>query len=271
MMDLRKTFQNLPQPVQNWLTSDTVTAVIVDINRRLDLEGELLRILPTVILRLVVKDIKPENFIPELSKELDLDFSQASAVAKDVEEKILGKIETILRTNVGIDTKLIYNAKPEILSPKIQPPAPPAVIAPVTPPLTPKPAPPSVPPQPIKPAPSAVQLGDQSFDGAQDKPFIIYQERPEMRETPTLVAPAPKKPEPPKPPEVNPVRSKPPLAADAVPSAGRTSNGVKIPIKTPPVPSIKPPTLPTPPQSQPQRKPGEVRMVHYSNFRTPLT
>lgn len=204
MMDLRKAFQNLPQPAQNWLTSDSVTAVIIDINKRLDLEGELLRILPTVILRLVVKDVKPENFIPELSKELDIDFNQASAIAKDIEEKILRKIETILRTNVGVDTKLIYTSPT---------------------------------PLPI-PRPEGARLAPPLSGAAptSEQPYIIYEEKPGLRETP--------RPEPPK------------------------LSEVKIPIKTqPPAPKPAPPAPPVPPAQQNTR----TRSVHYSNLRTPLS
>src|SRR3989344_8617867 len=94
---LHQSFSNLPEPIIDWLTSDSVTDRIIKINQRLGLEGILLRILPNLILRLVVKDIKPENFITKLIEEFDLEFNLAATIANEINIAIFKPIENLLR------------------------------------------------------------------------------------------------------------------------------------------------------------------------------
>jgi hypothetical protein len=128
----------------------------VDINNRLAIEGEFIKVIPRLITRLVVKDIDPKNFIPELADELELSFSAAKALAQEVEEKILRPVELPLRSEAGVDTKLIYFAEEmKVESPIVavlreeEKPAQP-VPTPITPPspMPSRPTPPPIPPRP---------------------------------------------------------------------------------------------------------------------------
>lgn len=220
-------FSSLPKEIRNWLASETATYIIIDINKRLGLKGEQQKVIASLVSKLVTQDLEPQNFIPELAKSLNMSFASAKVIAQETIEKILKNIERPLRT-LGIEiSKIQLGAEvgtPYIPQVQAQPPAP----------LPPPPAPPARgevrPVETRRPPVSQPPTGEQ--------PYIIYKERPELRETPAPVPPVPKKPEPLKPPEI------------------------KVPVKTAPPPPI-------PPRPAPSNN-TSVRMVHYSNFRTPL-
>lgn len=275
MANLRETFQKLPPAIKDWLTSDRTTYAIIDFNKRLNMEGELTRILPTLILRLAVKDLKPENFIGELSFNFDLSFEEAAKLAREIEEKIFKGITNQLR-QLGVDIKLIYAAQPPQTEVKLT----------HTPTPVPGPMPKLPTPPPPKPIPEKILLQTKEAahpeEGAiatekkeiRDKreearpaipvgeqPFIIYKERPELRETP---APAPKSA-----PIIRPsTPTQPPRASIRPPE-------VKIPIKAlMPNQTVARPTPPPTPSTRPTMlsstdKPM-IRLVHYNNLRTPL-
>ncbi len=168
--DLRKKFDELPDKIREWLTSERATYVVIDINERLGMIGPLVKIIPNTILRLVTKDIEPSEFINVLSKELDIDFNSAKNIAQEIEEKILRPIEGLLRREADIDIKLIYFASPT--AKPTQPTQTPIAIR-VEPPVRQIPTPPASPTrlggppfpqsrptfQPIRPPASPAQLG----------------------------------------------------------------------------------------------------------------
>src|SRR3989344_286811 len=156
-------FLDLSEPIRTWLASSEIVYVIVDINRKLNFKGEKMRVIPTLVLRLVLNDLPPENFVSELGDKLGLSFSAAKILAQEIEERVLRPIEVPLRNEIGIDIKAIYlNAEQSAPTPPS--PAPsfsverPVPIRTVTPPV---PAPrPYVPPPPIPPVASpSVPLG----------------------------------------------------------------------------------------------------------------
>lgn len=228
---LRQQFLNLPKPITDWLTSDTATSIIIGINEGLGLEGELVKAIPGLILRLAVKDLKPEKFIPELMKELDLDDNQSTETAKQIYSRILKPIELSFQNNLGIDAKFILTMPAErgtkpIAEPKSVEPAPP----------------------PILPAPR-IEIKETN----EPKPFILHEETPISYPAKKLSA--------------EPVEQKPSLK----PSFSYTP---------PKPPAPKTPERPRPPQvriegveaiNYPRKtKTNEIRLVHYSNFRTML-
>ena len=105
-------YQSLPEQVRDWLSSDSVTFAIAETNTRLGLKEWRRRIIPTLVLRLIVQDIEPTDFINDLSRELNVSFQTAKAIAEDIETKVLKPIENELRREVGVDIKLIYFGKP---------------------------------------------------------------------------------------------------------------------------------------------------------------
>lgn len=105
----RDKFKTLPDPVKDWLASTQITYLVSDLNRRLGFsEAEKMTVIPTLILRLAISAVDPENFISELGKLLDLSPSASKALAQEIEEKMLRPIEVALRNEVGIDIKLIH-------------------------------------------------------------------------------------------------------------------------------------------------------------------
>ena len=186
-------FQSLPENIRDWATSDSTMFSISEINTRLGLKEEKRRILPSLILRLITQNIDPQDFINELSYELNISFQTAKSIAQDIENSILKPIENELRKDVGVDVKLIYFGQPvarrpeakfiipnsQLPSSEIQKQAPPAPIAPSplpisqTPKLETAPPPPSLPTLPKKIEPS-VDL--QSFEFKTEAPFILHQE-----------------------------------------------------------------------------------------------
>lgn len=142
---LRLAFKKLPEPVKQWLTSEQVTSVVISINNKLNLVGDLVSIVPNyLILRLVVKDLNPENFTQELNNQLDLSPEQVRAVTEEIVQKILKPIEIPLGLN--LNKMLQYSdfvsptdlRSPQIETPSPKPPMPPRSAAPMpSRPLTP--------------------------------------------------------------------------------------------------------------------------------------
>ncbi len=105
-------FKELPDPLKGWLASSQLTFLISDLNRRLGFrEEEEMRVIPTLILRLAISSVEPEEFVSQLSKLLDISPSAAHALAQEIEEKMLRPVETVLRSELGIDIKLIHFGK----------------------------------------------------------------------------------------------------------------------------------------------------------------
>lgn len=136
---LRQKFMSLPEPLRDWLASERVTLAIIEINKRLGLFGILIEIIPTAILRLVVKDLEPKNFIAALIQELDIDTPAAAAIAQEIETKILRPVELPLRNQLGVDIKMIYAAAPSNISAPSRPSGLPPLRVPSTPAAMPKP------------------------------------------------------------------------------------------------------------------------------------
>ncbi|MEK9186346.1 MAG: hypothetical protein AAB885_02035 [Patescibacteria group bacterium] len=108
---LRTAFEKLPQPIQEWLTSVQVTNVIIEMNKQLNMVGDLVKIIPNyLILRLVVGDLKPENFVKEFLDELDIDESEAIKLTTEIYQKILKPIEPSLRSSVNVDVAKLFTA-----------------------------------------------------------------------------------------------------------------------------------------------------------------
>ncbi len=121
-------FKELPDPVRGWLASTQITYLISDLNRRLGFsEEEKMRVVPTLILRLAISNLDPENFVSELSKLLDISPSAAKTLAQEVEEKMLRPVEIVLRNELGIDIKLIHFTKEMPVSAEIPKPTVPEI------------------------------------------------------------------------------------------------------------------------------------------------
>lgn len=109
---IHKAFQQLPLRVIEWLASEEVTYIIIDMNRRLGLEGVFTEVIPHLITRMAVKDLDPKKFINELSNSADLEWPIAQVAVEEIERRILRPVEISLRNEAGVDIKAIFLARP---------------------------------------------------------------------------------------------------------------------------------------------------------------
>ncbi len=111
-ISLAEAFAALPESIQDWLASEQCTIFISEINKKLGIKNEKRRIVPRLIIRLVLKDLEPGDFINELAAALNMNDQAAKALAQEIEEKIFNPIALGLRQSIGLDIKLIYFGKP---------------------------------------------------------------------------------------------------------------------------------------------------------------
>lgn len=123
--NIAEMFSALPESIKEWLASEELVFIITEIETKLGLSDEKILVIPNLILRLIVQDIEPQEFISELSKELGVEFLVAKTIAEDIERKALRPIETELRNKTGLEIKLIFYGKTE--SEKIKTQAIPAI------------------------------------------------------------------------------------------------------------------------------------------------
>lgn len=167
---LAEEFDTLPEAIKTWLASDHATIYVSEINKKLGIKGERRGIIPTLVLRLVTKDLEPRDFIPELAAELNIGQPIAKSLAEEIEAKILHPIELGLRRDAGVDIKLIYLG--ETAEKTVAPAAPPVTgkIPPPTAEISRPPIPPITKPQ-LPTAPTAPE------EKPAISPRIIYRER----------------------------------------------------------------------------------------------
>lgn len=123
---LNQLFNELPEKIRDWLTSERATYAVVEINKKLEIFGEALRVIPGLITRLVVKQLEPKDFAGELSEKLGLSNAEAAETAREIFEKILKPIDLQLK-EVGVFSGLIFARTTQT------PPPPPTTSAPTTP------------------------------------------------------------------------------------------------------------------------------------------
>lgn len=230
---LRELFLKLPEKIRDWITSDRVTYSLIEINKRLGLVGAEIEVVPDLISRLLVKELDPRDFVGTLSRELGIDLPSAKNISQEVQEKILRPIAADLRKEINLDiTEITFGETPAAFVPQ----------------------------------------------------------KPESEEKPTEEKPLPvveipieaEKPAPPKPP----TPPQPPVEAEAKGEPEpfvihKEAKTFEVPVQirkpTPPQPSkaqqtkvaIKP--EPTSAKLLPKTQHANVhRVVHYSNFRTPI-
>ncbi|PIT92714.1 MAG: hypothetical protein COU08_00940 [Candidatus Harrisonbacteria bacterium CG10_big_fil_rev_8_21_14_0_10_42_17] len=112
---IRSAFLELSEPVRDWLTSDRASALVIAMNKKLDLFGSDISVIPRLITRLVVGDIHPKNFPAMLAGELGIDFPQAQELAKEIDEEILRPIANQLRDEAEVEVRDIYLGEAEVL------------------------------------------------------------------------------------------------------------------------------------------------------------
>ncbi|TSC82524.1 MAG: hypothetical protein G01um101419_570 [Parcubacteria group bacterium Gr01-1014_19] len=148
--------ETMPESIREWLGSNSLLYLIINLNNRLGLQGIKSAVVPDLILQIAIKELRPKDLPDRLSKELGLDREMAFNITKEIEEKMLRPIEVPLRNELGVDIKEIYAEKlqaPRIAAipampnqPIYKPAANPTPAIPV------RPTPPPTPPKPITPS-----------------------------------------------------------------------------------------------------------------------
>lgn len=105
--ELREAFVQLPDNVRKWLASEKVLAVVTDMNDRLEYFGDKVSVIPWLITRLAVKDLAPKYFMSELRDYLVVDENEARAITEEIDKRILRPIEPAL-TRLDIDLNSLY-------------------------------------------------------------------------------------------------------------------------------------------------------------------
>ncbi len=116
--------------LREWLASVQLMLITIDLNQRLGISGKKETVIPLALWKLVSGQIEPTQFVPELSRDLEISPSAAKALAQEIEEKMLRPIEFPLRSELGIDIKTIYLSEPAHEQPKEQISATPTVLIP---------------------------------------------------------------------------------------------------------------------------------------------
>lgn len=167
-------FQALPEAIKNWFASDHTTTAIAEINKKLGIKEARRSIIPGLVLRLIVRDLEPRDFINELSGELKINYPTAKAITVEIETKVLRPIEAGLLQDAGVDVKLIYSG-PAPTAPTAQTPIKVIIETPATPiqkPIS------SVIPQPQTQIKKEVPLPAAPFQGASPTPQKQEPEQP---------------------------------------------------------------------------------------------
>ncbi|GEM_PF-3473804 len=225
-------FSDLPEKVQNWLSSPESALLVAELNRRLGQKGVRQAIIPRTIYKLVTKELSPASFINEISEGLKINFQTAKTVSEDIVTKILSPVEGELRKYVDIDIRAIRFGEPRQKTAEFQ-----------TPPL----AEPGV-------EPETAEVATAEPSSEEPAPLSAI---PTVEEKPTP-PPAPPTPKPVPPTDKIEEPSEAPKPMEEV--AG-LSKGPRVDLesfeKTKAYPS--PPRVPAPPPPEPREVPGPKR------------
>ncbi|MDO8585212.1 MAG: hypothetical protein Q7R85_03820 [bacterium] len=105
--ELRQAFVELPDNVRQWLASEKILAVVIDINERLEYFGDKVSVIPWLITRLATKDLAPKYFMSELRDYLVVSDDEARAITEEIDKRILRPIEPALN-RLDIDLNSLY-------------------------------------------------------------------------------------------------------------------------------------------------------------------
>ncbi len=114
-------FASLSEKIRDWLSSEEIADIIEKICRKAKIEGEKVKWLSKIILRIAVQTLDPRQLSDEINKQLGIGADSAKKLAAEIKEKALRPIERDLKA-MGIDIDMITDfASP---SPKMEPPPP---------------------------------------------------------------------------------------------------------------------------------------------------
>lgn len=109
MQNLQELLKNVPDGIRDWLGSEKTTYSIIAINKKFGIGREKIQIIPTLILRLEVRNLQPQNFAAELSKEFNRPLEELKPIIEEIKKNILLPIDAEL-FKWGVDIRQISAA-----------------------------------------------------------------------------------------------------------------------------------------------------------------
>ena len=159
-------YKSLPQKIQDWLGSDTLTYLMMDLSDRFHLKPEQESVIPIAIFNLATGKIKPQDFKKSVAEGLNLSPETLVAAIRMAKERALKPIQFSLMRDVGIDIDLIDTGG-EARSPMPPPnPAPGQAI------------PGRLPPIDLRNKGTATE--SRPAPRTDDQPFILHRENPDL-------------------------------------------------------------------------------------------
>lgn len=104
-------FDLLPLKIREWAASDPLTSEINEMNSRLKLPQSHQGAIAYLVLRLITRDLAPENLISEIMEQFGVNFEIAKKLALWMEDRLLKPVRSILKTELDIDIDLIKEGK----------------------------------------------------------------------------------------------------------------------------------------------------------------
>ncbi len=225
-------FERLPESIREWFLSPQVLDALQEINEEyVSEERDGLSL--RLLVRLATKKTYPQNFLAELIQTLKVPSKQAKEIVVKIKKTVLDPVKYVLKHELEIDINLIELGGEEATPDAVLAPA---IIAPEIqnlPRFSPNPKP--NPPAPSEPAP----VTETAPEG--EAPLIIHEEKSPLTAAAQPVVPSFNY----QPKEESYWRS-----AEPKPITVRVETPKNV-------------------MANPQTKPPR-RIVHYSNFRTPL-
>lgn len=106
-------FEELDKKIQDWLSSELITGIIIQLNDQLGTVGPEVRVIPQTTRLLVTGGLKPELFAQQLKKGLYfVEDKDITTTATSIKERILKPIATPLKSLYGIDISKVVVTPP---------------------------------------------------------------------------------------------------------------------------------------------------------------
>ena len=100
---LKVAYNKVPENIRAVISSEDTDEKIFDISQKYDLHIDVTGGLGKLTLMVMIGLLKPQEFIPELTKRLKLDQETANKVAQEVNEQIFKPIRDSLKKIHGLD------------------------------------------------------------------------------------------------------------------------------------------------------------------------
>ncbi len=178
---LQNAFASLSDKIRDWLSSEEIVKNITTLNDKLSLKSDKERIISKLILRVAVQDLDPRDFANELGSQLKINYEAAKEVTQKIHDECLQPIEAELK-KIGVDVHEMIEystAPPDQLSSYPDKPAP---VTEYSNPAKLSAKPTKVKNKPATEAPNNLPLAKQKIKPpTPNQPFVLHEEIGEIK------------------------------------------------------------------------------------------